>query len=67
MADPKKIAVLGAGKLGEALIRGLVDAGAFEASAVTATAGHPQRVTDHHRGGHHGEYRRVHPATRHHP
>ena len=45
MADSRKIAVLGAGKLGEALIRGLVDAGAFAASAVTATAGHPQRVT----------------------
>jgi pyrroline-5-carboxylate reductase len=45
MSDTKKIAVLGAGKLGETLIRGLIDAGVVEAGDIAATAGHPQRVS----------------------
>ena len=38
------VAVIGAGKLGESLIRGLVDAGALKASEIVVTAGHPERV-----------------------
>lgn len=41
-----KIAVIGAGKLGETLIRGLVNAGQVRAQDVTVTAGHAQRVRD---------------------
>jgi pyrroline-5-carboxylate reductase len=39
-----RLAVLGAGKLGEALIRGLIDAGVVRAEQVTVTAAHPERV-----------------------
>jgi pyrroline-5-carboxylate reductase len=45
MPATKKLAVLGAGKLGETLIRGLLDAKVVTAADVTVTAGHPQRVT----------------------
>ncbi len=41
-----RIAVLGAGKLGETLIRGLVKAGEVHAADVTVTAGHAARVRD---------------------
>ena len=44
MLDHKKLAVLGAGKLGETLIRGLLEAGVVRAADITVTAGHPQRV-----------------------
>src|SRR6266571_2407680 len=44
MLDLGKLAVLGAGKLGETLIRGLLDAGAVRAADVTVTAGHAQRI-----------------------
>lgn len=40
----KTLAVLGAGRLGETLIRGLLDAGAVEPAQVIATAGHAARV-----------------------
>ena len=40
----KTLAVLGAGKLGESLIRGLLDADAAEPARVLVTAGHPARV-----------------------
>jgi pyrroline-5-carboxylate reductase len=40
----RSVAVLGAGKLGETLIRGLLDAGAVRASRVTVTAAHAERV-----------------------
>jgi pyrroline-5-carboxylate reductase len=42
------LAVLGAGKLGETLIRGLLDAGAIEASRISVTAAHPERVRQLH-------------------
>jgi len=41
-----RLTVLGAGKLGEALIRGLIDAGVVRAGDVTVTAGHAERI-DH--------------------
>lgn len=41
-----RIAVLGAGKLGETLIRGLVNAQEVRAADVTVTAGHVARVRD---------------------
>jgi pyrroline-5-carboxylate reductase len=44
MLQDTRLAVLGAGKLGEALIGGLLEAGAVEPDAVTATAGHQARV-----------------------
>jgi len=44
MLTEKTMAVLGAGKLGETLIRGLLDAGAIRASQVTVTAAHEERV-----------------------
>jgi pyrroline-5-carboxylate reductase len=44
MLQDKKLAVLGAGKLGEALIGGLLDAGAIDALNVTVTAAHQARV-----------------------
>lgn len=44
MLKQKKFAVLGAGKLGETLIRGLLDAGVVKAADITVTAGHPQRI-----------------------
>ncbi|HET7226245.1 MAG TPA: pyrroline-5-carboxylate reductase [Candidatus Eisenbacteria bacterium] len=40
----KKLAVLGAGRLGETLIRGLLAADAVDAGHVTVTAGHAERV-----------------------
>ena len=44
MLKQKKFAVLGAGKLGETLIRGLLDAGVVKAADITVTAAHPQRI-----------------------
>ncbi len=44
MLEKKKFAVLGAGKLGESLIRGLIDAGVVAAGDITVTAAHPQRI-----------------------
>jgi pyrroline-5-carboxylate reductase len=44
MLEGKRIAVLGAGKLGETLIKGLLQAGVIEAGQVTATAAHQQRL-----------------------
>lgn len=40
----KSLAVLGAGRLGETLVRGLLDAGAVDAQRVVVTAGRPARV-----------------------
>lgn len=39
-----RLAVLGAGKLGEALIRGMLDAGVVQPADVVVTAAHPERV-----------------------
>lgn len=44
MLKDKKIAVLGAGKLGETLIKGLLEAGVIHTSNVRITAGHQQRL-----------------------
>src|SRR6266545_7121424 len=44
MLKDRSLAVLGAGKLGETLIRGLLDAGVVRAGRVTVTAAHPERV-----------------------
>src|SRR5260370_27380977 len=44
MLREKKLAILGAGKIGEALIRGLLDAAAIDGADVTVTAGHQQRL-----------------------
>lgn len=44
MREHGRLAVLGAGKLGEALIRGLIEASVVRADEVTVTAGHPDRV-----------------------
>lgn len=44
MLKDKKIAVLGAGKLGEILIKGLLDAGVINIANVRITAGHQQRL-----------------------
>jgi pyrroline-5-carboxylate reductase len=44
MLEKKKIAVLGAGKLGETLIKGLLEAGVINIDNVTITAGHQQRL-----------------------
>src|SRR5438128_1612793 len=44
MLREKKLAILGAGKIGEALIRGLLDAEAINVADVTVTAGHQQRL-----------------------
>jgi len=43
MKGPERIAVIGAGKLGEALIRGLLDARALEPDRIVVTAGSPER------------------------
>jgi pyrroline-5-carboxylate reductase len=40
----KKIAVIGAGKLGEALITGMIDAGIVKKSQFVATAAHKERL-----------------------
>ncbi len=39
-----KLAVLGAGQLGTALIRGLTEAGVFPAAAISVTTAHPERA-----------------------
>lgn len=44
MLMDKKIAVLGAGKLGETLIRGLLDAGVIDIKNVRITAAHQERL-----------------------
>ncbi|HXG93414.1 MAG TPA: pyrroline-5-carboxylate reductase [Blastocatellia bacterium] len=44
MLKDKRLAVLGAGKLGETLIKGLVEAGVIDVSNVVATAGHQRRL-----------------------
>jgi pyrroline-5-carboxylate reductase len=44
MLKDKKLAVLGAGKLGEALIKGLLDARVIEAANIVVTAGHQHRL-----------------------
>ena len=44
MLRDKKLAVLGAGKLGETLIKGLVEAGVIDVSNVIVTAGHQPRL-----------------------
>src|SRR5437667_10922666 len=44
MLREKKLAILGAGKIGEALIRGLLDANAIDVAEVTVTACHQQRL-----------------------
>jgi pyrroline-5-carboxylate reductase len=44
MLRDKKIAVLGAGKLGETLIRGLIEAGVTHAENFIVTAGHQTRL-----------------------
>ena len=44
MLDNSKIAVLGAGKLGEALITGLIEAGIARKPQFIATAGHQERL-----------------------
>jgi pyrroline-5-carboxylate reductase len=44
MLGKGRLAVLGAGKLGEALIHGMIDAGVIRPSEVTVTAAHPERV-----------------------
>lgn len=46
MLKTKKLAVLGAGKLGETLIKGLIEADVISAANVTVTAGHQQRVDE---------------------
>ena len=46
MLKEKKLAILGAGKIGETLLAGLLEAGVVEAANVTATAGHPQRLDE---------------------
>ncbi len=44
MLRDKKLAVLGAGKLGETLIKGLLEAGVIETSNIIVTAGHQPRL-----------------------
>src|SRR2546421_3948810 len=44
MFENKRIAVLGAGKLGEALITGMLDAGIVSKKQFIATAGHRERL-----------------------
>src|SRR5262244_2835622 len=44
MFENKRIAVLGAGKLGEALITGMVDAGTASKKQFIATAAHQERL-----------------------
>ncbi|HKV40458.1 MAG TPA: pyrroline-5-carboxylate reductase [Blastocatellia bacterium] len=46
MLKDRKIAVLGSGKLGEAMIRGLIEAGVTTARSVVVTAHHQERL-DH--------------------
>lgn len=44
MLKEKKLSVLGAGKLGETLIRGLLEAGVTSAANITVTARHQDRI-----------------------
>src|ERR1044071_4183440 len=44
MLRDKKLAVLGAGKLGETLIKGLLEARVIEVANIIVTAGHQQRL-----------------------
>lgn len=44
MLRTERLAVIGAGKLGEALVRGLLDAGAIAADRVVVTSGSPERA-----------------------
>jgi pyrroline-5-carboxylate reductase len=44
MLKEKKLAVLGAGKLGETLIKGLLEAGVIDVQNVTVTAAHHPRI-----------------------
>lgn len=44
MLKDKRLVVLGAGKLGETLIKGLLQAGVIDAEKVRVTAGHQQRL-----------------------
>jgi pyrroline-5-carboxylate reductase len=44
-ASPR-LAVIGAGQLGTALIRGLTEAGVFDARSITVTTAHPERLRD---------------------
>lgn len=44
MLKNKKLAVLGAGKLGEILIKGLLEAGVIDVANVRVTAGHQERL-----------------------
>jgi pyrroline-5-carboxylate reductase len=46
MLKSKKLAVLGAGKLGETLIKGLLEAGVITTGNVIVTAGHQQRLDE---------------------
>jgi pyrroline-5-carboxylate reductase len=44
MLKDKKLAVIGAGKLGETLIKGLLEAGVIDVANVVVTAGHQRRL-----------------------
>jgi len=46
MVDPRKIAILGAGRIGESLISGLLSSGWRAASEVAATSRRAERVTE---------------------
>ena len=46
MVDPRKIAVLGAGRIGESLISGLLSSGWREAAEVSATSRRAERVAE---------------------
>ena len=46
MSDIGRLAVVGAGKMGEALIRGLLDAGATTASRIAVTTGSGDRARE---------------------
>src|SRR5689334_1074943 len=48
MLKNKKLAVLGCGKLGEILIKGLLEAGVIEVANVIVTAGHQHRLEQMH-------------------
>lgn len=44
MLKDKRLAILGVGKIGETLIRGLIEAGVVSASNIVVTAGHQPRI-----------------------
>lgn len=46
MRPSQTIAILGAGKIGEALIRGMLEAGVVRREKIIATAKHPERLRD---------------------